>query len=65
MAETIYHDKGYPTRRGVYRCKVDGKEMWLSHRTCDLTGRHWWATVDGHDVVGCKVEWSDEMLKVE
>ena len=34
--------KGYPDKRGLYRCLVDGQVRHLVHHKCDITGRHWW-----------------------
>lgn len=56
---------GWPKERGLYKCKVDGKEKYLVHHTCDLNGRHWWTDTRGFDVVGCKVEWLDKKLTVD
>lgn len=53
--------KDWPKQRGIYRCKVDGKPMVLTHHFCELNGRHWWSTTDGHDVVGCNIEWSEKI----
>lgn len=52
---------GWPEKRGTYHCKVDGKEMALTHHICTANGRHWWSTTNGYDVVGCKIQWSDQV----
>ena len=28
-------NKGYPEKRGVYKCRVDGKEQYLVHKRCE------------------------------
>lgn len=44
--------KGWPEARGLYRCKVDGKEQILVHHYCGDTKRHWWTDTAGYDVIG-------------
>ena len=50
-ADTNYI-KGFPTERGLYRCKVNGKEQTLVHHYCGMNRRHWWTYTSGHDVIG-------------
>lgn len=52
---------GWPEKRGIYHCKVDGKEMALTHHVCTMHNRHWWSTTNGYDVVGCEILWSDQV----
>ena len=56
---------GWPDKRGLYRCKVDGKETVLVHHRCDLNGRHWWSDTKGFDVVGHRIEWRDGPLSAD
>lgn len=51
------YQKGFPEKRGLYDCKVNGNETVLVLHKCDMTCKAWWMTVDGHDVIG-DVEWS-------
>ena len=55
---------GWPEKRGVYKCRVDGAEQFLTHHSCDLNGRHWWSTLRGFDVVGCKIEWTGDPIGI-
>ena len=55
----------WPDRRGLYRCKVDGKETVLVHHRCDLNGRHWWSDTKGFDVVGHRIEWRGGPLSAD
>lgn len=52
--------EGFPERRGIYKCKVDGKETVLTHHKCDMSGKHRWSTVDGYDVIAEKIEWCSD-----
>ena len=52
--------KGYPDKRGLYRCLVDGQVRHLVHHKCDITGRHWWTDTAGYDVVGFEVKYGDQ-----
>ena len=45
-------EKGYPKKRGLYRCLVNGKEQVLVHHYCGMNRRHWWTYTSGHDVLG-------------
>ena len=56
---------GWPDKRGLYRCKVDGKETVLVHHRCDLNGRHWWSDTRGFDVVGHRIEWRGGPLSAD
>lgn len=42
---------GWPDKKGLYKCKVDGKERTLHHHHCKDNGRHWWTYTDGSDVI--------------
>ena len=53
--------KDWPKSRGIFRCRVDGKEKVLTHHYCELNGKHWWSTTDGHDVVGFNIEWCEKI----
>lgn len=53
-------NEGFPEKRGIYKCKVDGKETVLTHHKCNLSGKHRWSTVDGYDVIADKIEWSED-----
>ena len=57
-------NQGFPEKRGVYRCRVDEKEQYLIHKRCDMNGRHWWLTMNGFDVVGCKIEWTGDPIRI-
>lgn len=58
-------NKGWPDKRGLYRCRVDGKEKFLVHHHCELNGKHWWSDTKGFDVVGCQVEWQGKHLTAD
>ena len=51
---------GWPKKRGLYRCKVDGTPMVLTHHYCVNNKKHWWTTTSGHDVVGCEILWREK-----
>lgn len=51
---------GFPDKRGLYHCKVDGKETYLIHHCCDMTNKHWWSDSRGFDVVGCEILFENE-----
>lgn len=51
----------WPKERGIYKCKVDGKPMVLTHHYCVNNNKHWWTTTAGYDVVGCKIEWNEKI----
>lgn len=57
--------EGFPTERGLYRCKVDGKEKVLVHHICMNNGKHWWSDAAGYDVIANKITFCDEKLNVE
>lgn len=63
--DKVVWNKGWPAERGVYQCRVDGKEQHLVHHRCDMNRRHWWSTMNGFDVVGCKIEWTGEPISVK
>ena len=62
MAEKLEYKDGFPEERGLYKCKVDGKEQILVHHLCQVSGKHWWSDVLGYDVVGFKIEFQDKKL---
>ena len=43
--------EGWPKKKGLYRCSVDGKEMVLHHHFCEMNHRHWWTDTSGYDVI--------------
>lgn len=54
---------GYPRKRGIYKCRIDGKEEQpLMHKCCEITDRHRWMTLDGQDIVGHAIEWKEGTL---
>lgn len=54
---------GFPKERGIYRCRIDGREeKCLMHKCCELTDRHRWMTLDCRDIVGHAIEWTGEKL---
>ena len=53
-------NEGYPKEKGLYKCLVGEKEMILIHHHCDLTGRSYWSTLGGQDIVGYDIKWNDE-----
>ena len=55
---------GWPKERGLFKCLVDGKEKYLVHHMCDITGRHWWSDTAGYDVVGCQIRHSKEKVDI-
>ena len=57
--------EGFPEERGVYKCRVDGKEQYLVHHKCEMNKRSWWSTLIGQDVVGYLVEWTGNKVKIE
>lgn len=61
MSTNAERKSGWPKDRGIFRCLVDDKPMILTHHYCELNNRHWWSTTDGHDVVGCKIEWIEKI----
>lgn len=58
-------NKGYPKERGLYKCKIDGKEETLIHRRCDISGKSYWMKLNGHDVVGFEILWDDKRPTAE
>jgi len=60
--EIEWHD-GYPDKRGLYKCMVDGKEQFLVCHRCDITGKARWSDVRGYDIVGCQIKYSAGPLK--
>ena len=59
---TEYKD-GYPNERGLYKCKVDGKETYLMHHFCANNCKHWWSYTSGQDVIANKIQYTGEKLK--
>ena len=60
--EEIKFKDGYPEERGLYKVLVDGEETILVHHKCDMTGKHWWSDVRGHDVTGHKIKFWEKKL---
>ena len=58
-------NKGWPQDRGLFKCRVDGKETYLVHHRCDLNRRHWWSDTKGYDVIGCSIEWTGGPLSAD
>ena len=45
-SETEWHT-GYPNNPGWYQCKLDGGEIKLYCKKCELTGKKHWIWTDG------------------
>ena len=54
---------GYPERRGLYECRVDGEKRYLVCHRCDITGKARWSDTRGYDIVGCEIKWVRGPLK--
>ena len=65
MVEKLEYKEGFPEERGLYKCKVDGKEQILVHHVCLNSGKHWWSDVIGYDVVGFQIQFQDKKLSAE
>ena len=58
-------NEGFPDKRGMYECLVDGKETYLVHHECMNNGKHWWSDTRGYDVVGCDIKYKGKALTAE
>ena len=56
-------NSGYPERRGLYECSVDGQKKYLILHRCDITGKARWSDTRGYDVVGCEIKYFRGPLK--
>lgn len=54
IVENEWH-KGYPKKKGMYKCLVNGEEMELYHFICVMNGKHTW-------YLGKKEEIKEEVL---
>ena len=64
--ETLWYE-GFPYERGIYKCRVDGKEQYLVHHKCNCNRKNpsWWSTINGQKVEGKIIEWTGEKIKIE
>ena len=58
------YKEGYPEERGLYKCKVDGKETYLVHHFCANNCKHWWSDTAGRDVIANKIEFINEKVNI-
>lgn len=65
MSTQIEWQDGFPARRGLYKCMVDGKEQFLVCHRCDITGKARWSDTRGYDVVGCDIKYSKGPLSAD
>ena len=56
-----WHD-GYPVKPGWYHCRVEGGEIELYCKKCELTGKYHWVYKDGSYITE-RVEWSNEIRR--
>ena len=54
--------KGFPKHPGWYHCRLDGGEIDLYCKRCELTGKYHWLWVDGSYVEEA-VEYIDARIK--
>lgn len=54
--------EGYPSKPGWYHCRVEGGEVDLYCKKCELTGKYHWVYKDG-SYINERVEWSNEIRR--
>lgn len=50
------YSTGYPDKPGLYKVIADGKEMVLRHSICELSGKHRWIMLNGHDIIAQEIK---------
>ena len=53
---------GYPSQPGWYRCRIEGGEIDLYCKRCELTGKYHWVYKDGSYITE-QVEYIDARIK--